>query len=89
MARIDVEVDVDDIIWSMGSWEKQEMADALYDDGYVPKALKQDLDEVENKWPSGYSEQELSDVLDKIWNNRMFINNNDLETLINLAKKGI
>ena len=89
MARVDIEVDIDDVYWDLSKWEKQELADKLYDDGYVPKALKQDLDEVENKWPSGYSEQELSEVLDKIWNNRMFIDSNDLETLKYLAKKGI
>jgi hypothetical protein len=37
MASIDI--DIDEIIYSMTSWEKQELADELYDDGYVPKQM--------------------------------------------------
>jgi hypothetical protein len=32
---------------------------------------------------------ELSNLLDKIWDNRKFINNTDLETLKHLSNKGI
>jgi hypothetical protein len=89
MARVDVEVDVDDIYWNMSRLEKQEMANNLYEDGYIPEELKHDLDEVTNRTPNGASESELDNVLSKIWDNRMFINSNDLEVLIKLAKKGI
>jgi len=89
MVRVEVDIDVDDIYWDMSRLEKQEMADKLYDDGYVPVELKQDLDEIENRTPNGASESELDYVLSKIWDNRMFINSNDLEVLIKLAKKGI
>jgi hypothetical protein len=89
MARVEVEVDVDDIYWDMSRLEKQEMADKLYDDGFVPEELKHDLDEIENRTPNGASESELDNILSKIWDNRMFINSNDLEVLIKLAKKGI
>jgi hypothetical protein len=37
MASIDI--DIDDILYSMSSWEKQELADNLYDDGYIPKQI--------------------------------------------------
>jgi hypothetical protein len=89
MVRVEVDIDVDDIYWDMSRLEKQEMADKLYDDGYVPVELKQDLDEIENRTPNGASESELDNVLSKIWSNRMFINSNDLEVLIKLAKKGL
>ena len=89
MARIEVDIDVDDIYWDMSRLEKQEMADKLYDDGFVPVELKHDLDKIENRTPNGASESELDYVLSKIWDNRMFINSNDLEVLIKLAKKGI
>jgi hypothetical protein len=89
MVRVEVDIDVDDIYWDMSRLEKQEMADKLYDDGYVPVELKQDLDKIENRTPNGASESELDNVLNKIWDNRMFINSNDLEVLIKLAKKGI
>jgi hypothetical protein len=37
MASIDI--DIDDILYSMSNWEKQELADNLYDDGYIPKQI--------------------------------------------------
>ena len=89
MVRVEVEVDVDDIYWDMSRLEKQEMADKLYDDGYVPVELKQDLDKIENRTPNGNSEDELNNLLDRVWSNRMFLNSNDIETLKHLSKKGL
>ena len=43
MARIDVDIDIDDLMWSMNKWEKEEMAEKLYEDGIVPKALQAEL----------------------------------------------
>lgn len=37
MASIDI--DIDDILWSMTNYEKQELVDELYDDGFVPKQM--------------------------------------------------
>ena len=88
MASISVEID--DILWSMSKWDKQNMAEALYNDGIVPKSLQADLDEIEGRnGVQTYLEHELSDLLDKIWNNRKFINNTDLETLKHLSNKGL
>jgi hypothetical protein len=90
MASIDVEIDIDDILWSMSKWDKQNMAEALYNDGIVPKVLQADLDEIEGRnGVQTHLEYELSEVLDKIWDNRRFINNDDLETLKHLSKKGL
>ena len=90
MARLDIDVDTDDILGNMSKYEKQEMAEALYKDGIVPRALQADLDEIEGR--NGIQtilEQELSDLLDKVWDNKMFINSNDLEVLKQLSKKGL
>jgi hypothetical protein len=90
MASISVEIDIEDILWNMSKWDKQNMAEALYNDGIVPKALQADLDEIEGRnGVQTYLEHELSDLLDKIWNNRKFINNTDLETLKHLSNKGL
>jgi hypothetical protein len=87
---VSIDVDIDDILWSMSKWDKQNMAEALYNDGIVPKALQADLDEIEGRnGVQTYLEHELSDLLDKIWNNRKFINNTDLEILKHLSNKGI
>jgi hypothetical protein len=89
MARIDVDVDVDDILWSMSTWEKQEMANALYDDGVTPEALNKQLDVISDRYASTNLEQELSDLLDKVWTNRLFLNNDDIQTITALSKKSI
>jgi hypothetical protein len=86
MARIDVEIDVDDMYWDMSRSEKQEMMEKLYEDGYMPKELQEELD---GRQPGTNLEQELSDLLDAIYSNKMFLNNDDLETLKHLSKKGL
>jgi hypothetical protein len=87
--QIDVEVDIDDILWGMSKWEKQDLADSLYNDGIVPKLLQKDLDEVIDRQPYTVTDQELSDLLERVWGNRDFLNSNDLETLRHLSKKGL
>lgn len=89
MARIDVEVDTDDILWSMSKYEKQEMADALYDDGIIPTDLNAEVAVWESRIPQTNLEKELADILDKVWDNKRFISNEDLETLKHLSKKGL
>jgi hypothetical protein len=89
MARIDVEVDTDDILWSMSKYEKQEMADALYDDGIIPKELEPEVAVWESRIPQTNIEKELADILDKVWDNRKFLNNDDIEVLKHLSKKGL
>jgi hypothetical protein len=89
MARIDVEVDVDDIFWSMSKYEKQEIADTLYDDGIIPTDLKPEVIVRESRIPQTNLEKELADILDKVWDNRRFISNDDLDVLKHLSKKGL
>ena len=36
-----------------------------------------------------YLEKELSEILDKVWDNRRFISNDDLDVLKYISKKGI
>ena len=89
MASISVDVDIDDLMWDMSKWEKQEMADALYDDGIIPKELKAEVTVWESRIPQTNLEKELADILDKVWDNRRFISNDDLEVLKHLSKKGL
>jgi hypothetical protein len=34
-----IEIDVDDVIWALSVYEKQELVDELYNDGFVAKQL--------------------------------------------------
>ena len=85
MASITVDIDLDDLMWDLSKWDKQRLVDNLYENGYVPK----EVETIDAREPGTYLEYELSDILDKVWNNRKFINNDDLETLKHLSKKGI
>jgi hypothetical protein len=37
--NINVDVDIDDVLWEMSKREKQQLVDDLYDDGYIPTPL--------------------------------------------------
>jgi len=86
---ISIDVDIDDILWSMSEWDKQKMADELYDDGIIPKELKAEVSIWESRIPQTNLEIELANILDKVWNNRKFLNNDDIEVLKHLSKKGL
>jgi hypothetical protein len=89
MARIDVDIDVDDMLWDMNRHERQEMADKLYDDGIIPSELQDMADELDSRLPETNLEQELSRLLDAVWDNRMFITEEHKEVLRIIAKKGL
>ena len=88
---MDINVDFDDVLGSMNDREKQEMCDNLYDDGYIPS--NQDMDDVKSIFsPEGrltQNESELADILINIWNNKHFINNDDIKQLRYYSKKGL
>jgi hypothetical protein len=41
---MNVDIDIDDILWSMSTREKQQLVDELYNDGYTPASLQDELD---------------------------------------------
>jgi len=65
------------------------MADALYDDGVIPKQMGKDVAEAEDRIPETGLELELHDILNTIWSNRLFLTNDDIQTLTQLSKKGL
>jgi hypothetical protein len=83
MANIDIEYD--DFLYRCTSYEKQSIIDSLYDDGYLPS--DSNSDELGMKADSS-TEIELVKTLQNIWKNRLFLNNNDLESLNHYANKG-
>ncbi len=89
MARIDIEIDVDDMYWDMSKREKQEMANKLYDDGILPEALESQIERLTDRTTQTNLECDLSDLLDKIWSNRLFLTNDDIQTITTLSKKSI
>jgi len=79
MASIDIEID--DIMYSLSSYEKQELADELYEDGYVPKQIKGTLADPEQKH-SDFDEQ-----VKKLIGNSWRLSKEDEETILRITNK--
>lgn len=82
MATIDVEVDIDDILWEMSTSEKEDLCRELIQDGYGPgpEAFSDmELDEVLQA--ETYSETELISLFKEMWTSRNFIDHNLVDEL--------
>lgn len=78
MASIDIEID--DILWSMSNYEKQELADELYDAGFVPKQMGGvHPDDV----PMGDFDKEVSKLIGNSWR----LTKEDEETILRITNK--
>ena len=80
MASIDI--DIDDILWSMSSYEKQQLSDELYEDGYIPKQL-QHLDP-ENQSANSL---EFDGQVQKLIGNSWRLSKEDEETILRITNK--
>lgn len=76
MASIDI--DIDDILDGLLSYEKQELADELYDDGYCPKQVKQVMDDDLDEWDT--------QIL-KLKFNKWRLSKEDEETILKITNK--
>jgi hypothetical protein len=75
MASIDIEID--EILYSMSSWEKQELADELYADGYVAKKDVSERD-IDDAW---------NEQVNKLFNNKWRLTKEDEETILRITNK--
>lgn len=76
MASIDI--DIDDILYSMMSYEKQQLADELYEDGYCPKQVQQVIDEDLDEW---------DEQIKKLKGNKWKLSKEDEETILKITNK--
>lgn len=76
MASIDIEID--DIMYSLTSYEKQELVDELYDDGYCPKQVKEVIDEDLDEW---------DEQIKKLKGNKWRLSKEDEETILRITNK--
>jgi hypothetical protein len=76
MASIDIEID--EIIYAMTSWEKQELADELYDAGYVPTDLEKKQSKSDNDW---------DEAVEKLKGNKWRLSKEDEEIILKITSK--
>jgi hypothetical protein len=75
---VDVDVDIDDVISSLSNSERQELADNLYDDGYIPKQVEKESYE---------HEDEFSLACQKLKYQSWRLSREEEEFIINLSKR--
>ena len=91
MASVRVNIDIDDILWDMGTSEKEELCQQLIEDGYGPEldlTFDADLKYVFN--PGTYTEHELVRLFEDLWENRIHIDHKLVDELrSNLKERNI
>ncbi len=83
MANIDI--DISDILWGLTSWEKQELADELYDDGYVPKQVEEIIDKEDSIQTA--SSLDFDGQVQKLIGNSWRLTKEDEETILRITNK--
>lgn len=81
--NVDVDVDLDDILFSMSRSEKQDLFDELKDDLDIQDVVGGDEVVI-----GTMSEQELFNTCNKIYENRNSLTDKDKSILYQLSKKG-
>lgn len=80
---VNVDVDIDDILFELNRGEKHELFEALKDDLGI-----EDMVNGEEIVAGTVTEQELFNICNKIYDNRNSLTNEDRELLRKLSKKG-
>lgn len=78
MSLISVDLDINDIMYSMTSYDKQQMANELYDDGYCPKQVQQVMDEDLDDW---------DEAILKLKGNKWRLSKEDEEVILRITNK--
>jgi hypothetical protein len=77
---ISIDVSINDIIWGMSDYDKQELVNSLYDDGFVPEQMggvhPDDL-------PTGQFDREVSKLIGNAWR----LSNEDEATILRITNK--
>ena len=76
---ISIDVDIDDILWGMNDYDKQELVDELYDEGFVAKKLGDYPDDV----PFTEFDREVSKLLGNSWR----LSKEDEATILKITNK--
>jgi ethanolamine ammonia-lyase large subunit len=83
MAYVNINVDIEDILSEMSIRDLQDLADTLYEEGYVPSQIEDDsLTE-----SYGIINDLFSEALDKLSQNRLSLTSEEETLILNLASK--
>jgi hypothetical protein len=80
MASINVDIEVSEILWNLSSYEKQELTDDLFDEGYTPNNSPDTIE-------SSNDGEEFDVVVSKLLGNSWKLTKEDEETILRIANK--
>ena len=83
MTYVNINVDIEDILSDMSIRDLQDLADTLYEEGYVPSKIEDDL--LTESY--GIINDLFSEALDKLSQNRLSLTSEEETLILNLASK--
>lgn len=78
---VSIDIDIDDIVSGMLGYEKQQLADELYESGYVPKQIQGTLSDPDGK------HTEFDEQVKKLIGNSWRLTKEDEETILKITNK--
>jgi len=87
MSSVRVYVDLDDVYEEMDRYDKQAMAEWLYDDGVLDKHPNPEIRKLVRGDEESNGEKELRDNLSKIWNSYYQLTSEEEEIIKKIANR--
>jgi hypothetical protein len=80
-------IDLDEIIDGLSSYEKQELVDELYQDGFYQKELEKQIEGFYDYDNASLNEQMFREQLGKISSNYLSLTNEEQEIILKISKR--
>jgi hypothetical protein len=87
MGWVSINVDLDDIYYEMDRYDKQKMAEWLFDDGILDDHPNHEIRKVTRGTNESPGEEQYRNDLTKLWNGYYQLSNEDIEIIKNIANK--
>ncbi len=87
MTYINMNIDLDEIIDGLSSYEKQELVDELYQDGFYQKELEKQIEGFYDYDNASLNEQMFREQLGKISSNYLSLTNEEQEIILKISKR--
>ena len=87
MTYINMNIDLNEIIDGLSSYEKQELVDELYQDGFYQKELEKQIEGFYDYDNASLNEQMFREQLGKISSNYLSLTNEEQEIILKISKR--
>ncbi len=87
MAYINMDIELDEIIDGLSSYEKQELVDSLYDDGFYQKELEKEIEGYYDSDNVSLNEQLFREQPGKISSNFLSLTDEEQELILKISKR--